>query len=296
MLNRMPNRCRPVLTALVLAGTFEAMAADGLSWLRQMQQAQRYSTVEGVAVYAHDGRIDAIRILHQPGPDEQGQFANLGGDRRQLLRSGDQVLVQMEGATVGAWPAFARFESADADHVGKLYDVREIGKDKVAGLEAVVVLAEPRDELRFVQQIWFDRASGLILGNVVLDQRRQPLEQVMFTTVRTSSALASGALPEAIPERATQASSIALNLPAGFMFVAERRDNYRHLDQFLLTDGLALVSIYREARPAPTQGDFASRRGAVNLYGRQGADLRWVAIGNVPLPTLRELIESNAGP
>lgn len=293
----MLNGQRLLLALAAAAASMPALAQDGLAWLRQMQQAQRANAIEGIAVYAHDGRIDAIRILHQPGPELQGQFANLGGDRRELVREGGQVRVQLDGITVGAWPAFSRFSTADAEHVGRFYRVSEIGKDQVAGLEAVVVRAEPVDALRFAQQLWFDRATGLMLGNVVLDGRRQPLEQVMFTNIRTSGPLAGGLSgAEPAPVRDVPQSSIPLRLPPGFMFVGERRDAVRSLDQFLVTDGLALVSIYREAKPAPHAGDFASRRGAVNLYGRQAAELRWVAIGNVPLPTLRELVDANAGP
>lgn len=290
-------RLRPWLFGLLALPAAWAQAQDGLNWLRQLQQSQNRNAIDGIAVYAHDGRIDAIRILLQPGPEMSGQFANLGGDQRQLVRAGDQVRVQLQGATVGAWPAFTHFARASIDQVSKNYRVREIGEDQVAGMEAVVVRADPVDTLRFVQQIWFDRASGLILGNVVLDQRRQPLEQVMFTTLRTSPVAAAAAAPLPIPEpaRQTDASSLPLTLPKGFVFVAERRDELRSLNQFLLSDGLALVSMYREAKPAATTGDFASRRGAVNLYGRQGEALRWVAIGNVPLSTLRELVEANAG-
>lgn len=293
----MLNRHRLLFALAALAAGTPALAQDGLAWLRQMQQAQRANAIDGIAVYAHDGRIDAIRILHQPGPELLGQFANLGGDRRELIRQGSQVRVQLEGATVGAWPAFTRFATADAEHVGRYYRVSEVGKDQVAGLEAVVVRAEPIDALRFAQQLWFDRATGLMLGNVVLDGRRQPLEQVMFTNIRTSGPLAPP-MPESGPQavRDVPQSSIPLRLPPGFMFVGERRDAVRSLDQFLVTDGLALVSIYREAKPAPHAGDFASRRGAVNLYGRQASELRWVAIGNVPLPTLRELVDANSGP
>lgn len=290
-------RSRSWLFGLLALSATWVHAQDGLNWLRQLQQSQNRNAIDGVAVYAHDGRIDAIRILLQPGPALSGQFANLGGDQRQLVRTGDQVRVQLQGATVGAWPAFAHFANAGIEQVSKNYRVREIGNDQVAGLEAVVVRAEPLDELRFVQQIWFDRASGLILGNVVLDQRHQPLEQVMFTNLRTSAvaAEANAGLPAPEPTREVATSSVPLTLPKGFVFVAERRDALRSLNQFLLSDGLALVSMYREAKPAATAGDFASRRGAVNLYGRQGEQLRWVAIGNVPLSTLRELVDANAG-
>lgn len=290
-------RSRSWLFGLLALSATWVHAQDGLNWLRQLQQSQNRNAIDGVAVYARDGRIDAIRILLQPGPALSGQFANLGGDQRQLVRNGDQVRVQLQGATVGAWPAFTQFANAGIEQVSKNYRVREIGNDQVAGLEAVVVRAEPLDELRFMQQIWFDRASGLILGNVVLDQRQQPLEQVMFTNLRTSvvGAEANAELPEPAPTREVATSSVPLKLPKGFVFVAERRDALRSLNQFLLSDGLALVSMYREAKPAATAGDFASRRGAVNLYGRQGEQLRWVAIGNVPLSTLRELVEANAG-
>lgn len=296
MLNKAPFTAGVIAGLLLLPVAAPAMAEDGLDWFRQMQRAQRVQAIEGIAVYAHDGRIDAIEITHRPWPQSTGQFANLGGDRRQLMRQGDQIRVQMAGATVGAWPAFARFSTADAEHIGRYYKVREVGVDQVAGLDAVVVRAEPNDDLRFVQQMWFDRASGMMLGNMVLDQRQQPLEQITFTAIRTSNLIDAAPSEPESAQGAPHASSVPLTLPAGFMFVGERHDDFRNLDQFLITDGLALVSIYRESKSAANVGDFASRRGAVNLYGRQSTDLRLVAIGNVPLPTLRELVDANAGP
>lgn len=279
-----------VLSGLAtLLGAGNGLAQDGLKWLQQQQRLRSTQAFDGVVVYAHDGRIDAVRVQHRPVPD-LSLYANLGGDRREILRQGDQIKAQLAGVTVNAWPAFAAIAEQELDQLADRYRVREIGSDQVAGLDAVVVQAEPLDAQRFAQRLWFDRQSGLLVGTVVLDHRRQPLEQIMFTSLTLTQPLLAN--PAANARMATT-SSVPLALPDGFAFVAERKDTLNQRHQFLISDGLATVSFYREVSERNAEGDFASRRGAVNLYGRQSAAERLVAIGNVPLPTLRELIERN---
>jgi len=281
--------------AAMLAGiSTAAVAADApVVWLQRMQQAQWQRSYEGVVVYVHDGRVDQVRISSRPGADAFQRFASMSGDRRELLKSGTEVRSLQATAAPAAWPAMAGQQRAlDARQLGESYHLQWLGTDRVAGFNARLIEAVPQDHERYGQRLWVDQESGLLLGAALIGPRQELLEQVMFAQLAldapTPAAPSAGGAAAAGNETAT---GTAMRVP-GFVMVGRRIDAARGLEQRVYSDGLATVSVYVERREGAPAGEFSTRRGAVQLYGRQRGDLRVVAVGAVPADSTRRWVDA----
>jgi sigma-E factor negative regulatory protein RseB len=80
-----------------------------------------------------------------------------------------RVAVVEKRETLAAWSTTP--QSVDPQALEQ-YELRREGLTRVAGREAVVLLLEPRDALRYAQRLWADAASGLMLRADVMDLGR----------------------------------------------------------------------------------------------------------------------------
>ncbi len=266
-------------------------AQDAGDWLRRLQQAQAQRSYEGVVIYVHDGRIDQIRVVSRAGIEAFQRFASLTGNQRELQRAGGEVRALSPSRPPMAWPAMAAaLAPLDLEQIARLYNVQLTGTDRVAGFSARMLEAEPQDGLRYGQRLWIDQESGMLLGAALIGPRKQMLEQVMFAQLAFDGTIAPAAATAA---RADAPEASAPLLP-GFVLVSARTDTSRGLEQRVYSDGLATVSVYIEHREGVPAGEFSTRRGAVQLYGRQLGGSRIVAVGAVPPESARRFVEVTA--
>ncbi len=278
------------LASLGSATFFPALARadDATQLLLRLQSAQLQRGYEGIVVYVHDGRVDQIRIVSRPGLDAFQRFASLSGNQREMLKSGGEVHSLEPSQAPVAWPAMAApAMRLDAHKLAGVYRMQVAGSDRVAGFAARMIEAEPQDALRYRQRLWVDQETGLLLGAALIGPRRELLEQVMFAQlVLEGSALAS------VPAVAAVAEDGRVQLLPGFALIGGRIDTARGLEQRVYSDGLATVSVYIEKRDGAQAGEFATRRGAVQLFGRQSGSMRIVAVGAVPPVSTRRLVDA----
>lgn len=263
-------------------------AQDAAEWLNRLQVAQRQQGYEGVVIYVHDGRIDQIRVVSRPGIDAYQRFASLSGNQRELLRSGGEVRSLTPSKAPVAWPAMAAPTAhLDMRQLARIYHMQITGKDRVAGFAARMIDAAPQDGLRYGQRLWIDQGSGMLLGAALLGPKNEMLEQVMFAQLALEGG--SAAVSQSPSAATTQAPGKFL-LP-GFALIGARIDKARALEQRVYSDGLATVSVYIEHRDGAPAAELSTRRGAVQLYGRQVGATRVVAVGAVPPTSARRFVE-----
>lgn len=266
-----------------------ASAQDATQWLSRLQSAQSQRGYEGVVIYVHDGRIDQIRVVSRPGIDAFQRFASLSGNQRELLKSGGQVRALSASQAPVAWPAMAAPTARmDLQQVARLYHMQLAGKDRVAGFSARMIDAQPQDRLRYAQRLWIDQDTGMLLGAALIGPKRELLEQVMFAQLALEGASAAASAPS--PVTVDAHGQVKLLLP-GFNLIGARVDASRGLEQRVYSDGLATVSVYVEQRAGAPAAEFATRRGAVQLYGRQVGTTRVTAVGAVPPDAARLFVE-----
>ncbi len=284
---------------LAIAGpAFAQPAQDPAALLERMVQALQGLEYEGTFVYVHEGRVDAVHVTRTLGPNgPMERLVSLSGDRREVLREPGGLRCLTRGGTVvasaGAQASTLPDRLANMAQWREHYRMSIAGTDRVAGYEATVVDAAPLDSLRYGYRLWLDRATGMLLASMVREASGAPVEQLAFTQLRLQQAPdgATSAAPAAASsvQPTTPSRWRAAAMPAGFTLVSrvQAEDDAEHL---LYSDGLASVSIYVEPSGRGLLG--ASRRGAVNAFGRAGEGAHVVVIGDLPATTVVQIAES----
>jgi sigma-E factor negative regulatory protein RseB len=165
--------------------------ADAEPWLQRIQHAAASSSYQGTLAYSAGGVVSSARVLHQgDGRQTFERVEQLDGETRLQYRHNDQA--------VTLWPVakralvehrdpvaqFPALPAATAARVLDNYELQKLGQERVAGLDADVLLLKPRDRHRFAQRLWAHRDSGLLLRNDVLAPGGDVLESSAFVDVR----------------------------------------------------------------------------------------------------------------
>ncbi len=301
---RFPRRLAVVAWALCAA--FAAHAADDpASLLQRAAAAFGNLQYQGTFVYLHDGRLDAMRVTRSVGPEGSVErLVALTGERRELVRdaSGTRCTVgggSMTLAEAGrvALPAPDLQRLADPESP---YLIAVVGRDRVAGHDALVLDARPRDAARYGYRLWIEPQSGMLLGSTLVGPTGAAVEQIMFVDLVLQPA-AEGAAPvpaaaqaAAAAEAADDAGWTVGDLPAGFRLVGRAADSAPGAQHLLYSDGLASVSVYVE--PLGNAPVGSHRRGALSVYGRTLDQHQVVVVGDVPPATVERIARSVATP
>ena len=322
-MNRCPSWPLLLLLALPLSLTVRAASdPEALSWLREMAQAMQQLSYHGRFVFSHDGRIDSLSLLHvNDGDGIRERLRSLNGEAREVLRENERLTC--------VWPdsrqiIIDRFTAANSRRLSPIWVPRDLqrlqkhyrfaveGRDRVADLPAVVVSILPNDDLRYGLKLWIAEDSKLMLQSVLLDELGQQRERVMFVQMerlQPGDAALLSASPSIDNDYALVQSHTGDNtavvaadprwqldgLPEGFRLEAayrkQRGDNGGFVQQMVLSDGMASVSVFIE--PATDNAlEGAASMGAVNAFGLQRGKINITAIGEAPLETVQRIAEA----
>jgi len=203
--------------------------------------------------------------------------------------------------------------------IGDFYEVRALGKDRVAGFDADVVQLVPHDGLRFGYRIWSERRSGLLVKLQTVDSESRVVEQSAFSELQLDAPIKAQALLQmmsntggyrveklelerssAHDEGWTLKAPVAGFRPRSFYRrpAGDKSANERTV-QWTFSDGLASVSLFIERydeKRAPRDGVLTI--GATNAIRRRlpepASDWWLTAVGEVPQQTLNAFAQSLA--
>ncbi|HET8701657.1 MAG TPA: MucB/RseB C-terminal domain-containing protein [Nitrococcus sp.] len=301
--------------------------------LQRMINAVRSTNYVGVCIYRFGDSLQAIRIVHQVKDGQRHErLTSLTGPAREIIRNDAQATYigpreHAAGKTLHLLdtPLGRTFSGSSAQPIASNdryddYDLELNGTGRIAGRTAQRLNIVPHDNFRYGYRLWIDEQNGLLLRSDLVDESGKPLEQIMFTTIKT---------PETIPDQWLQptltgdeikwqrrpVSSAAVaasgpvwevgNLPEGFKLTLQERHHLTGgrsglVEHQLYSDGLASVSVYiREEGKHPFNG--WSRTGAVSAFGRTLDGYQIIVVGEVPPVTVQLIGESvrrkaDAGP
>lgn len=290
------------------------------AWIERLQRAASSQSYEGTLVFSAGSVLTSSRVAqYVVGGQAYEQVEALDGRAERSYRHNDTV--------VSFWPdrrVVTQGQRDDAianplravphERLRAHYDLRLLGTDLVAGRRAQVLLLAPRDELRFAQRLWLDRASGLMLRADVLDTRGEVLESSSFSeidigvrpqaeSIRSAMRQTAGWQRVSLPAVPVQLESEGWQLgplPAGFRLLGcvrkpvtvplpasagdVRAQATAHPSPAALppqalhavfSDGLTRVSLFIEAQPADRPvGTLITRMGATHTVV-QGVGERW---------------------
>jgi len=314
--------------ALAIVGSISALYAciavanEAEVLVDRVAGATRSLTYDGVFVYARDGHVDAMRVVHTLGNGtEFERLIALSGPPREVVRDGTRVTctfpddkaVTVEKRSPRDYVGLDL--SQPIEHVGRYYDFKIIGVERIAGRTTQMVAIDPRSADRYSLRLWVDQATNLLLKSAVVGRDGEVLEQVMFTQLSVGVPLAPNALQAELEGVGytwyTNAKAVSTPnnpgigklsvgwLPSGFEMknehtqqIATRQMPVKHM---VYSDGLAMVSVFVEqlAKDAiPLQGYTAM--GAVNAFSRLERDYQITVVGEVPQTTVRRIAASVA--
>lgn len=324
MTERRQRLLLPILLAFLLPAAHAAAKGDTPeAWLERMNAALQDLNYQGTFVYLRSDRMETLQVTHR-GDKEGGveRIISLTGPKREIVRdhknvkcilpANRSVLVERRyGAAsrlVAAIPA-----GMDADKLAAYYRFRDLGTDRVAGIECKVIGIEPRDGYRYGYKLWLDAKTAMLMRSDLLDQNEHLVERVVFTSLKYPQTISDKALaPTEIGSGYTwniqgdsekplqeeqDVSWHADNLPAGFKLslsdvqrVAGAGHPVRHL---VYSDGLASVSVFAElVSPGRKLLLGPSRVGAVNAYGRTVDGRHLTVVGEVPAVTVEMIAKA----
>jgi sigma-E factor negative regulatory protein RseB len=170
----------------------QARVADALEagqWLQRIQSAAASRSYRGTRVVSNAaGGVSSSRVTHlSDGHQRYERVEGLDGKAQVQLRLNDQLMFLSPATKVvvteqrEAVASFPRLPAAAGQRALEHYELRSLGTDRIAGLEADVLLLKPRDGLRFAQRWWAERDSGLLLRMDLLGPRGDVLESSAFS-------------------------------------------------------------------------------------------------------------------
>ncbi|MFS2097572.1 MucB/RseB C-terminal domain-containing protein [Variovorax sp. Varisp85] len=316
------------------AQTDEPPAMGVTEWLQRMHAGARQRNYVGTfVVSAPGGDLSSARIWHvRDGEHQIERIEALSGPQRSTFRRNRNVMTFLPEAKVVKvekrenLDLFPNLPDQPDSSIGDFYDVRAIGKDRVAGFDADVVQLVPHDGLRFGYRIWSERRSGLVVKLQTVDSESRVVEQSAFSELQLDAPVKAQALSQMMSntsgyrveklelERSNaQDEGWMLRTPvAGF----KPRSFFRRPTagseggggkpkqdaatvQWTFSDGLASVSLFIErydAARAPRDGVLTI--GATNAIRRRlpepAGDWWLTAVGEVPQQTLNAFAQSLA--
>lgn len=301
--------------------TSSAPVEDARRWLERMLEAAQTLNYEGAFVYWHGPHVGSMRIIH--GGDARGErqrLSSLSGPPREIVVVNGKIVcclsADQQTAFEKNYHQHSLLPSSIPREPGRLeshYELQAVGEDRVAGLDAQVIVIKPRDRWRYGYRLWLDRRNAMALRSALLDEQDRPIEQMMFTDVQLKTQIddaAFGAPPpqRAVPEVAAAGGGDAVpagepvtqspwrveQLPDGFTQVSHHRFTEisgRHPTEHLVfADGLATISVFLERLdqdPPLLQG--GSQLGSMNAYGVVVEGHQVLVVGEVPAATVQRI-------
>ena len=312
---------------LLLGGSAGAQAtgpaalsvAEAGPWLTRIQQAAANSSYHGTLMFSAGGVVSTSRVTHIcEGRQRYERIEVLDGRRRVQYRHNEQLLT--------LWPAskLARVEQRDAVaefpalpsaagvHVLENYDISVLPRDRIAGREVDVLWFKPHDKHRFVQRLWADRETGLLLRSDVIGTGGEVLESSAFSDLQiggkqsTETVLGPMKRLEGYRVQRPQAERVQIEAEGwtllrqvpGFALVSCTK---RALDattesgapvpvlQSVFSDGLTHVSVFIEPYDAQRHKQpMGSSLGATHSLMNRHGDWWFTVVGEVPMATVQQ--------
>lgn len=294
------------LSVLLLGSCFAlpVLANEGPALLQRLAEAERTQSFNGTFVYERDGSFSTHSIWHrvEEGGALRERLLQLDGSAQEVLRIDGQVQCA-SGALADQlidsqlWPT----RELDAAQLSEWYELRVLGKSRVAGRATTVLALVPRDQHRYGIELHLDQQTGLPLKSLLVNDKGQLLERFQFTHLQTEIPAAENLQAGAgcRPVRLSPAQAEAVEawhsdwLPPGFSLssVTQRRSpaSDEPVACQVYGDGLARFSVFMEPLRGAAVEDVRTQLGPTVAVSRRlktaDGDVMVTVVGEIPLGT-----------
>ena len=292
-------RVIPLIALLGSCLVLPAQAAE--SWLQRLAQSDRQS-FQGTFIYERNGSFSTHGIWHrgsESGVSER--LLQLDGPAQEVLRV-DGKPQCMSGALAeqvvdAQWPA----RELDADQLEQRYDMRVLGRSRVAGRSATVLALIPRDQHRYAFELHLDDETALPLKSLLISEKGQLLERFQFVSLDLTANVDDAALKPGESCKPVSLSKVAELpqswkagwVPPGFeLNQALQRTSPASSEPvacLLYGDGLARFTVFLEPLRGAGAEDARSQLGPTAVVSRRmstaDGDMMVTVVGEIPLGT-----------
>lgn len=280
-------------------------------FLREVNLASERMPFSGTYVHQQSQGMHMLRMHH--APSAQGpvtRLESLEGSAKEVVRGPhglrtyqlDHHVVKVSQQLPGR-PDFPKLYVGDPARLLKHYQMAVLPGKRVAGFETDLIELRPTDRLRWPVRCWVQKRNRLMLKMQQLSQAGMVLEEHAFIDLRVGpSAHPVLRSPfEGQPGWREQPAGMQLvapelkgaaSLPAGFTVIAQLISENKLLNQWVISDGLATISVFAERRQAVGNDLSDGQRGSMSSSARQRDEWLVTAMGEVPPETASLLATS----
>ncbi|TEA78735.1 siderophore-interacting protein [Allopusillimonas ginsengisoli] len=314
---------RLLLLMAVCVAAAPALAANpapdaseaGMAILHKLQVAARTLDYSGIYTYQQGAAMQSSRIVHiVDGTGERERIELLDGDPREFIRHNDvtQCLIPEKKVVILEHKRGDRFPGlilGEGRQIPDYYDIK-LGQAgyRIAGRECVMLELVPRDEHRYGYRLCSDTTTHLLLKAQVIGPGGV-VDQISFNSLEIGSQVTPDGLNSSwntkgwkVIESSMKPVDLAqdgwrIPFPPGYepvMQVTRTMKRGKQVNQLVLTDGLAAVSVFIESHGSGKSPPFlneAVSTGAMNIFRTRIGDHWLTTLGEVPAQTLREIAE-----
>jgi sigma-E factor negative regulatory protein RseB len=277
--------------------------AEALSWLEKMSRSHQQVSYHGVVTFQRGEDMQVVQVAHSIHSGHSFErMTRLTGQGAQVTRAGHPLDCVHPGQNL----LLGQLQARGCGLAGYYRFQLEEG-ERIAGRQAIKLLAQPRDMYRYGYIFELDRETGLLLRTSTLGPGDITLERFQFADLTYGEPVSSSvdidvvhpALHPHPVSPVVRMRRVGLPwsvgwLPRGFTATdAAELDNARRT----YTDGLAVFSVFLEPLARAIQpGEGVARVGSTLSYtrGMQLAErpVLVTVIGEVPINTARMVADS----
>ncbi len=271
--------------------------------LREMSQSLNQMSYKGILIHVKDDDIITLKVSHTI---ENGKEV----ERVERLNKDGTPYSRVTNYSLSKLPKFTQ-------QAQMVYSFDLGNTIKVAARPCQLVIARPKDRMRYLQKYCVDTETSLLLDYTIIDKSHEPIEQFMFTDVEilNDGKRVKDIAPISAPIKSTSAnfiSSPALSLasnsqpieklqwslketPKGFTLrkapMLKKNKDESDTEHYILSDGLSSVSIFI-SKKAPNSKETETRSGALNVVTYYKQNFAITLVGAVPKSTLKDIFNS----
>lgn len=295
------------------------------AWLLRLHEASRQRTYTGTFVVSAGTQMASAKIWHVcDGEQQLERIDSLSGTPRSTYRKNSEVLTLYPAAKVGiletrdAFGVFPSLLKSQGVALDGFYQLKPLPPERVAGIDADVVLISPKDGSRYGYRVWSEKKSGLVVQLQTLDVDGKTLEQSAFSELQLDAQVSAAKLSQqmgqtegyrverrsmeattAAAQGWTMSSSVPGFQPAGcytrpVALLAGAGGKTETSMQWMFSDGLATVSLFVE-RYDPIrhlQVSVGDLGGATRTQTRKLGTWWITGVGEVPAATLSAFVQA----
>ena len=258
--------------------------------LNKMTQALHETSYKGVLVHVKDNEVVTLKVSHTVENGEEIENVEI------LNKDGSPYSRKVTNYSLSKLPEInSKMQAVYSFDLG--------GIKKVASRSCRIVLARPKDRMRYLQKYCVDTKTSLLLDYTIIDKSHKPIEQFMFTNVEVIGAkhvdaVAKTQYKKQKTKKISDVANAAWSLkttPKGFSLrkapMMKQDNGGLATEHYILTDGLSSVSIFI-SKKGENAKETGIKSGALNVVTHYKNGFAITLVGEVPESTLKDIFNN----